>query len=63
MTLGQKIAQAREKKGITQTELAEKVGVSSVFICRVESGYKVPGVFVLKEIAKTLDVTVDSLLV
>ena len=62
MTLGQRIAKAREEKGLTQTDLAGKVGVTCAMISMIESGYKVPGVFLLKEIARFLEVSVDSLL-
>lgn len=62
MTLGQRIAKAREEKELTQIDLAGKVGVTAAMISMIESGYKVPGVFTLREIAKVLEVSVDSLL-
>lgn len=34
--LGQKIALLRKQKGWTQTELAEKAGVSRAFVCNLE---------------------------
>ena len=36
--LGREIALLRKQKGWTQTELAEKIGVSRAFVCNLERG-------------------------
>ncbi len=38
--MGRKIRMAREEKGITQEELAEKMDLSVSFLCQVECGKK-----------------------
>jgi transcriptional regulator with XRE-family HTH domain len=45
---------AREKRGLTQSELAEKVGVHLVTICRIETGARNPSMPLLQKIAKAL---------
>ena len=40
--IAQKIKQARVKANLTQSELAEKVGLSTQHISRIESGYYIP---------------------
>ncbi len=61
MNIGTNIKVARKKKGITQTELAEKVGVTQTMINFIEKGIRMPSVNVLIAISKELDVSVDSL--
>ena len=51
----------REREGYTQTELAEKVGLSSSIISQYENGAKVPSLPVADAIAQTLHVTCDDL--
>lgn len=42
--LGKHIASLRKQKGWTQTDMAEKVGVSRAFVCNVERGIGDPGI-------------------
>ena len=42
--IGQLIMDARKQEGFTQTELADKLGVSKSYISRVEKGQIEPGV-------------------
>ena len=42
MTIGEKIAFARKKKGWTQTRLAEELGVSSEAVSKWERGFYLP---------------------
>ena len=53
---------AREHRGMTQVQLAEKVGVSKSHICAIEAGAKRPSVELLKAIAEALGVSTDYLL-
>lgn len=57
------LRQLREKKGMSQAELAEKSGISQEFIRDIEEGHKIPGIFVAKRLAQTLGVSVDELIV
>ena len=52
----------RVEKGITQGELADKVGVQNTAICNYETGFREPNIETLKKLASALDVTVDELL-
>jgi len=51
----------REKKGMTQKELAEKIGVSQQNISRWETGEVIPRIDKIKIIAEVLECTIDEL--
>lgn len=53
---------ARTKKGLTQEQLGEKIGVSKMCISQYESGQREPKIATLKLIAKVLKTTTDKLL-
>ncbi|WP_313101327.1 helix-turn-helix domain-containing protein [Epilithonimonas sp.] len=55
-----KVKLLREQKNLTQTELAEKSGLSLRTIQRIESGQNLKG-FTLKAIAKTLEIEPENL--
>jgi transcriptional regulator with XRE-family HTH domain len=38
MSVGVKIRQLRDKKGLTQPELAARLGISQAALCNIESG-------------------------
>lgn len=57
----QRLRQYRKEKGMTQQELADKLGVSNKTVSRWESG-SYPDVTTLVALARVLDVTVDELL-
>ena len=60
--IGRNIARYREAAGLTQATLAEKIGISTAFVSRVERGQKRMKVETLYATAKALDVSVDALL-
>lgn len=62
--IGLKIAKYRLKKGITQEELANNVGVSYSYITQIEAPnvVKKMSLEVLFDIAETLDVDIKDLL-
>lgn len=53
---------ARKKAGLTQLELAKKIGTTKSTISLYESGKREPDILRLKAIADALDVTCDFLL-
>lgn len=55
------IAALRDKKGFSQTELAEKSGVSRVMIGKYERGEAIPSIDAAKKIADALEVSLDYL--
>lgn len=60
--LGQKIRSLRKQAGITQRELANKVGVTNNYLSLIELGKKVPSLKRLALIADELGVQLSVLL-
>lgn len=56
------IEKFRKMKGMTQYELADKLGVSASAISRYESGRRKPSIVQLKRLAQILGCTTDQLL-
>ena len=57
-----KLLELRQKKGLTQKQLATTVGVSDVTIGHYEKELRHPKPRMLKELSRALDCTVDELL-
>lgn len=53
---------ARERKGISQKDMAENIGVAKSTYSLYESGNREPGVPIIKKIANVLNVSTDELL-
>ncbi len=60
--IGEIIENARRAKGLTQGQLAKKLGVSNTAISKWEHGYNLPDIALLEPISKTLDIDVMHLL-
>jgi transcriptional regulator with XRE-family HTH domain len=52
----------RERRGLTQEQLAEKSGVSRTYLARLETGRQDPTLSTLEKLAKALGVKVRRLL-
>jgi transcriptional regulator with XRE-family HTH domain len=61
-TLGQLIRELREQRGLTQEELATKIGISRPTLGAIEKNRNDIGVSELKKLSETLNVSVESLL-
>ena len=61
MRFSQKISAARNKKGITQEELAGLMKVSVRTIQRIESGESSPRKYTIKAVAEALDLSFEEL--
>jgi putative transcriptional regulator len=59
--LGNRLKEARTKRGLTQTDLAALVGVSRKTINTVENSVFVPSTILALALAKTLGTTVEKL--
>lgn len=57
-----RIKKARLMEGLTQGELAEKLSVSAVTVCKWENGKTFPSAKRLKFVAEALHTTVSDLL-
>ena len=57
-----KIKQLRERAKLTQTEFAEKLGVTQACVAMWETGKAIPKSSLLLNISKTLNCTVDDIL-
>lgn len=60
--LGEKIAAIREKKGISQMELARRLETGNNQIRRIEKGLVAANIITLKKIANGLSVDLSSLI-
>ncbi|MDR1637995.1 MAG: helix-turn-helix domain-containing protein [Treponema sp.] len=60
-TLGKNIKFLRSRRGFTQAVLAEKAGISIIFLSSVERGTKYPKPGVLARIAQALEVEIFEL--
>lgn len=60
--VGEQIAVLRKAKGITQSELGERIGVSFQAVSKWERGETLPDITVLPDLAKILETTVDFIL-
>ena len=61
MKLKDRIAGIRKYKGLTQAELANKIGMTTRAIQNYESGNRIPKSAVLEKIAEGVGVTIDDL--
>ena len=60
--VGEQIAVLRKVKGLTQSELGERIGVSFQAVSKWERGETLPDVTLLPDLAKILETTVDFIL-
>ena len=62
LTIGKKIKQLREQQGLTQSDLAEKLGTSRVAVSKWETGKKVPLLGEAERIIVYFQITLDELI-
>lgn len=61
-TLGKRISSHRKKLGMTQDQLAEKLGVTAQAVSKWENDLSCPDISVLPRLAEIFGITVDALL-
>jgi transcriptional regulator with XRE-family HTH domain len=59
--IGKRVRANRTNHRMTQAELAEKTGMSDVYISRIETGVRSPSLSALLKIAIVLEISLDSL--
>lgn len=62
MKIGNNIKLYRNKKGLTQKQLAEKIGTTDSAITRYESNSREPSIEIITKIAKALNISINELL-
>ncbi len=62
-TIGTKIAALRKARGLTQEELAEKLGVSGQAVSKWENDISYPDIMMLPKLASLFGVTTDEFLI
>lgn len=60
--ISNKIEEHRTRLGLTQNELAQKIGCSRTTIAKYESGNREPGLEVVRKLANIFNTTTDELL-
>jgi len=60
-SLGNRLREARERAGLTQAELAERIGVSRKTVNTVENGVFIPSTVVALKLAGALGCSVEDL--
>ena len=60
--LGERIYEARKKRKMTQSDLAEQAGISNTYLSHIENGSKNMSMDTFIDIANALGVTADELL-
>ena len=58
-TFGAKVVKARNRKGLTQDQLAEMADITQNNLSRIERGLYSPGIDILLRIADALDMELD----
>lgn len=62
MNLGKNISERRKSMGMTQEELADKLGVSPQAVSKWENNLSCPDIALLPEISKLFGISIDELL-
>ncbi|WP_340701590.1 helix-turn-helix transcriptional regulator [Brevibacillus borstelensis] len=62
LTLGEKLKNLREQRGWTQSQAAERIGISSQVVSNYERNYRSPDKETLSRIAKVYNCSLDWLL-
>lgn len=57
--LGKKIQKRRKEMGLTQEDVAYKVGISRAYMGYIEQGRNAPSLEVLEKIARILKISID----
>ncbi|HXY43218.1 MAG TPA: helix-turn-helix transcriptional regulator, partial [Acidimicrobiales bacterium] len=62
MDFGDRLSEVRRERGLTQTLLAERAGISASMVHRYESGAAQPTLDVVRRLAVALSISADTLI-
>lgn len=62
MIIGNRIKEARKKRGFSQQQLGDMLGVSKVSVCGYETGTRIPTLENFLQLIEILDLTPDYIL-
>lgn len=62
MSFGEKLRNAREARGYTQQQIADRMGIDKSTYCGYETGKRQPDVIKIKQLSKILGISGDDLL-
>lgn len=62
LSLGERIAKLRDRKGYTQKSLARELGISQPTVCAWEQGYRIPSLPVWRALSEAIDLPPEELL-
>ena len=62
MTIGENIKRIRTDAGLTQTEVAERAGISQAYLSQIESDLRSMDVKAADKLAQALGVTLNDLM-
>ncbi len=60
--LSTRLKQRRKLQGLTQTQLAERIGITQAFLAEIEKGRKRPSIEVLEKLCAELECSADYIL-
>lgn len=60
-TFGEILREKRKEKGLSQSQVAKKLGISNHQVCRWEAGVHFPNLIIATSIADVLECTLDEL--
>ncbi len=61
MTIGERIAQERNKLNLSQRELANEIGIASGLLSRIENDNKAPSISILYQLTEIFSITLSEL--
>jgi transcriptional regulator with XRE-family HTH domain len=62
VAFGRQIRAARERRGLTQRELAERAHIADKYVSRLELGIATPSIAVAKKLADALESSLDEII-
>lgn len=62
MQLPDKIKELRKKAGLSQQDLADRVGIHLTYLSRLENGHNEPSIEVIRKLMEVFEVSADYLL-